>query len=94
VFEGSVAVDRHGGTLVSYSRSGIATSTDAALGDILVRRSEDGGDHLSHATVAASDVPGMGNVDTALTDHGPLLVFSTCSDAALTVCDVAAVHRP
>ena len=94
VFEGSVAVDRHGGTLVSYSRSGIATSTDAALGDILVRRSDDGGNHLSHATVAASDVPGIGNVDTALTDHGPLLVFSTCSDAALTVCDVAAVHRP
>jgi len=93
VFEGSVAVDGHGGTLVSYSRSGIATSTAAALGDILVRRSDDGGDHLSHATVAASGVPGLGNIGTALTDHGQLLAFATCSDAALTMCDVATLRR-
>ncbi len=94
VFEGSVAVEGHGATLVSYSRSGLATSTDPASGDILVRRSDDGGEHLSHADVAASDVPGLGNIDTALTDRGRLLVFGTCTDAALTQCDVAAVRRP
>jgi BNR repeat-like domain len=93
VFEGSVAVNQQGGTLVSYSRSGLAASPDAPLGDILVRRSHDGGDHLSHADVAASDVTGLGNIDTALTDRGSLLVFSTCQDAAFTVCDVASVRR-
>ena len=90
--EGSVAVDRDGNVLVSYNRSAIATGTAAPLGELLVRRSSDGGDHLSKGQVAAAGVSGPGNIGTTFTNEGSLLVFSTCQDSSFSVCDVADVR--
>ena len=92
VAEGSVAVDPEGNALISYSRSGFSTGTAAPLGDLLVRRSDDGGAHLSNDEIAAKNVSGPGNIGTALTADGSLLVFSTCQDSGFSVCDVGAVR--
>lgn len=93
VAEGSVAVEGDGDALVSYSRSALPNGTTAPLGDLLVRRSHDGGGHWSSQEPAAHDVSGPANIGTALLDDRSLLVYSTCQDASFSVCDIAAVHR-
>ncbi len=93
VAEGSVAIDQEGDALVSYSRSALPNGTAAPLGDLLVRRSHDGGEHWSSPEAAAHGVSGPVNIGTALPDDTSLLVYTTCQDAGFTVCDVAAVHR-
>ena len=91
VAEGSVGID-DGDAVFSFSRSPLPSGDAAPVGKILVRRSHDGGAHWEASEVAARDVSGPGNVSTARTDDGTLLVYGTCQDSALTVCDLAAVR--
>lgn len=92
VGEGSVALGADGSAVVSYERTGIGSGTSAPLGTLVVRRSSDGGATWSGAQAAASKVSGPGNILTSFTNHGTLLVYGTCTDAAFVTCDLAEVR--
>ncbi len=93
VFEGSVAVDHEGNALITYNRTKPGVGDAAPIGNILVRRSHDGGRHWSGPAIAAGKVSGPGNIATAFVgDDRTLLVFATCQDSSFSVCDVAEVR--
>ena len=90
---GSVAVTAGGVIVLSYVRF-VDTGSSLPSSSILVRRSSDGGTHWTPFETAAVEPATVNPVDTALVDGRTLLVWTSCSGAALTTCDMFESRGP
>jgi hypothetical protein len=81
----SVAADAAGQLVVDYVRN---DGPNPSPGNILVQRSSDGGDHWQPFETVAAHVPAVQEVVTAFVAGGTLLVWSSCSGAKASICDM------
>ena len=88
---GSVAVDSSGTIVFSYVRN---DASGVAPGNILVRRSSDGGDHWMPFETVAAHVPWVQEVATAFVGGKTLVAWTSCSGPTSASCDIFESRGP
>lgn len=87
----SVAVDSSGTIVFSYVRN---DASGVAPGNILVRRSSDGGDHWMPFETVAAHVPWVQEVATAFVGGKTLVAWTSCSGPTSASCDIFESRGP
>jgi hypothetical protein len=91
---GSVAATAAGVIVFSYVRYTPGDGSRLPSSSVLVRRSSDGGTHWTPFETVAFQRTTVNPVDTALVGGQSLLVWTSCSDPALSTCDIFESRGP